>query len=69
MVRLMAKRAYCGTMMYRVGDKWLLIISSTETKVLPWESFEKGEGADAVLAASMEDKKFYIEPGEILVGT
>lgn len=63
-----ATRAWCGTNIQRVSDKYLLVISSTETKVLPWEAFIEGEGADAVLHASTENRQHFIEPGEILVG-
>ena len=63
-----ATRAWCGTTMQRVSDEYMLITSSTETKVLKWEGFEEGEGADAVLMAAVELRGFYIEPTEILVG-
>lgn len=65
----MATRAYNGTLTLRVSDKILLVITSTESKAMPWESFNEGEGAEAVLLASKELKGFFIEPGEILVGT
>jgi hypothetical protein len=65
----MATKAWAGTTMLRVSDKYMLVISSTETKVLPWESFSEGNGPDAVLHAAQEKRGYFIEPGEILVGT
>jgi len=64
----MATRAWCGTTMLRVSDKWIIVISSTESRALPWESFSEGEGADSVLFAAQEKRGFFIEPYEILVG-
>ena len=64
----MATRAWCGTTMVRVSDKYMLVITSTETKALPWESFAEGEGAMAVLHAAQERRGYFIEPHEILVG-
>ena len=65
----MARRAWCGTTMLRVSESVMLIVSSEETKVLPWDPFEHGDGADAILHASVELKGFFIEPTEILVGS
>ena len=64
----MAKRAWCGTTIQRVSDRYMLITSSTETKVFEWEGFEQGEGATSVLLAAQEKRGFFIEPHEILVG-
>ena len=61
-------RGWCGTSIQRVSDNLVLVISSTESKVMPWEGFEEGEGADAVLHAAQELRGFFIEPTEILVG-
>ena len=56
-------------MMLRVSDSVMLIVSSEEAKVLPWDGFERGDGADAILHAAVEMKGFFIEPTEILVGS
>lgn len=63
-----ATRAWCGTTIQRPGRGVILVISSTDSKVLPYESFLEGDGADSVLKASMEFKGYFIEPTEILVG-
>ena len=63
-----ATRAWCGTTIQRPGQGVLLVISSTEARVLPYESFVEGEGADALLNAAQEMKGYFIEPTEILVG-
>ncbi len=53
--------------MLRFSDDWMIVISSQETKALPWAGFET-EGADAVLLVSTEKRWHFIEPTEILVG-
>lgn len=66
MVRLVARKAYVGAHFTRLNEHQVLMITSTEAKVVPFGEFEKG--FESMLLVAQERKNLFIEPDEILVG-
>jgi len=62
----MAHRAYVGAHFQRLNEQWVLMMTSSDTKLIPAEEFAKGY--DSMLNAAQENRMHFIEPTEIMIG-